>query len=113
MAEVSTPGRTSRPMEDEEEMTTQHTPDVNGTAMKLERANQAYKAYAGLQDKPTKGEVLAWYFYELCSYFIHTVLIPIVFPLIISQVVSSPLQSVDEWIKNDKGLLCKQKEVQL
>ncbi|BBH02773.1 hypothetical protein Prudu_013448 [Prunus dulcis] len=72
------------------------TPDVHGAAMKIQRARDVYKAYAGVEEKPNKVEVLSWYFYELCSYFILTVLIPIVFPLIISQVANGSLASVEE-----------------
>ncbi|KAM1282478.1 hypothetical protein ACFX2I_022918 [Malus domestica] len=62
------------------------TPDVHGAGMKIERARDAYKVYAGFEEKPNKVEILSWYFYELCSHFIHLVLIPIVFPLIITQI---------------------------
>ncbi|KAG6383087.1 hypothetical protein SASPL_157172 [Salvia splendens] len=63
------------------------TPDSHNVA-----AQDMYKAGggAGVEEKPSKPEVLGWYMYGLCSYFVHTVLIPIVFPLIISQTVSDP-----------------------
>lgn len=88
------------------------TPDVHGAAMKIQRARDVYKAYAGVEEKPNKVEVLSWYFYELCSYFILTVLIPIVFPLIISQVANGSLASVEGGF-SDKGFVCKQKEIKL
>ncbi|KAH0974609.1 hypothetical protein GBA52_016508 [Prunus armeniaca] len=88
------------------------TPDVHGAGMKIQRARDVYKAYAGVEEKPNKVEVLSWYFYELCSYFILTVLIPIVFPLIISQVANGPLASVEGGF-SDKGFVCKQKEIRL
>ncbi|PQQ18621.1 hypothetical protein Pyn_03656 [Prunus yedoensis var. nudiflora] len=78
------------------------TPDVHGVAMKIQRASDAYMAYAEVEEKPNKVEVLSWYFYEFCSYFILTVLIPIVFPLIISQVANGSLASVEGGF-SDKG----------
>ncbi|BFG30867.1 hypothetical protein CerSpe_171410 [Prunus speciosa] len=88
------------------------TPDVHGVAMKIQRASDAYMAYAEVEEKPNKVEVLSWYFYEFCSYFILTVLIPIVFPLIISQVANGSLASVEGGF-SDKGFVCKQKEIKL
>ncbi|PQP95274.1 hypothetical protein Pyn_23388 [Prunus yedoensis var. nudiflora] len=88
------------------------TPDVHGVAMKIQRASDAYMAYAEVEEKPNKVEVLSWYFYEFCSYFILTVLIPIVFPLIISQVANGSLASVEGGFI-DKGFVCKQKEIKL
>lgn len=89
------------------------TPDVHGAAMEIQRARDAYIAYAEVEEKPNKVEILSWYFYELCSYFIHTVLIPIVFPLIISRVANGPLASVEGGGFSDKGFFCKQKEIKL
>ncbi|KAA8521223.1 hypothetical protein F0562_011940 [Nyssa sinensis] len=107
-----TPGRMSASAEDEEEAAVD-TPDVHGVGMKIQRAEEAYKAYAGFEDKPTKGEVFGWCLYDLCSYFIHTVLIPIVFPLIISQIMSMPQEPAQGWKTSYKGLPCRQKEMQL
>ncbi|KAG8375160.1 hypothetical protein BUALT_Bualt10G0071500 [Buddleja alternifolia] len=89
------------------------TPDAHNVAMKIQRAREVYKAYGGIEDKPTKGEILVWYLYGLCSYFVHTVLIPIVFPLIISQTVPSPPEPRNGWLKSHKDLKCKQNEMQL
>ncbi|KAL3844439.1 hypothetical protein ACJIZ3_001842 [Penstemon smallii] len=89
------------------------TPDVHNVAMKIQRAQEVYKTYGGIEDKPTKGEVLVWYLYELCSYFVHTVLIPIVFPLIISQTVSYLPEPRQGWLRSYKDLKCKQTEMQL
>lgn len=75
--------RRPRAMEDEEDISRQ---DVH----KLQKAvdEDDYRGYGGddQEIKPTKSEVFGWYLYGImCSYFIHTVLIPIVFPLIVSQ----------------------------
>ncbi|CAM8891266.1 unnamed protein product [Rhodiola kirilowii] len=99
----------------------QMTPQDAGE--KLARAREVYKAYAGVEDKPSRGEVLGWYFYELCSYFIHTVLLPIVFPLIISQAVADPgkmltataaaLADTRALAISDMGYQCKHRQMQL
>lgn len=93
------------------------TPDVHSAGLKIKRAGDAYEAYAGLEEKPTKVEVFGWCFYGLCSYFIHTVLIPIVFPLIISQIASKwPDDNVKlptELKMIDKGVVCSHKEALL
>lgn len=34
------------------------------------------------QKKPTTAGIWFWYLYELCSYFVHTFLVPIVFSLL-------------------------------
>ncbi|KAL9177388.1 hypothetical protein ABFS82_01G055200 [Erythranthe guttata] len=90
------------------------TPDVRNVGMKIKRAQEMHKAYGGgIEDKPSKGEVMTWYLYGLCSYFVHTVLIPIVFPLIISQTVPYPPEPPQGWLTSYKGLKCKQSEMQL
>lgn len=93
----------------EEEVTDLETPDVHSVSMKLERAKEVYREYGGIQDKPTKGEVTVWCFYGLCSYFLHTVLIPILFPLIISQIFKAP-EPLQGWEKSFEGLSCTKKE---
>lgn len=93
--------------------TDKDAPDVHGESKKIQRAVEDYTAYGGIQDKPTKGEVMLWYLYGLCSYFVHTVLIPIVFPLIISQTVSPPPPPRQGWLMSYKGLKCKQSEMLL
>ncbi|XAR70705.1 hypothetical protein NMG60_11027656 [Bertholletia excelsa] len=105
-----TPGLSSRSME---EGTDGATPDVNGVGMKFQRAQEAYKVCAGVQDKPTKVEVVGWFFYGLCSYSIHTVLVPIVFPIIISQIFPDLPMPKQGWEKTSMGLACKKKEMQL
>lgn len=92
------------------------TPDVHGAGMKIERARDAYKIYAGFEEKPNKVEILSWYFYELCSHFIHLVLIPIVFPLIITQIGDAARDSGSRegLARKYKGVdACTQKETVL
>ncbi|CAA2976296.1 major facilitator superfamily domain-containing [Olea europaea subsp. europaea] len=99
-------------MEEHEEVMA--TPDVHRVAMEIKRAEENYQKYAAnLEEKPSKGEVLCWYLYGLCSYFVHTVLIPIVFPLIISQTVSTPHEPQQGWLKSYRDLNCRKNEMQL
>lgn len=89
------------------------SPDMHNTAMKILRAREAYKSYEVEQEKPTKIEVLGWYLYEFCSYFVQTVLIPLVFPLIISQLQQLSQDTASDWANNHHGLSCSDKEITL
>lgn len=110
----------------------QHTPDIetvqetrpspgpgNGMAVvdvskregKGARSKEIYMAYTRDEDKPGGLEVWGWYSYGFCSYFILSVLVPVVFPLLISQVVPDPPGVVKEGFVNSKGLFCRRKEV--
>lgn len=103
-----------RPLRDNEEDDIVNTPDVQSMAMKMERAEKAYMVYEEQEGgNPAGLEVWGWYLYEFCSYFVHSVLIPIVFPLIISQVVSKPPEPAQGWSKNSRGFVCTQKEMKL
>lgn len=95
----------------EEDIASYSTPDVHSASMKIQRAREAYKEYAGHEEKPQKVEVLSWYFYELCSHFILTVLVPIVFPLILTQIVKLP-ESWDD-LSTKSGATCTHKEINL
>ncbi|KAI3727978.1 hypothetical protein L6452_16602 [Arctium lappa] len=107
MAAAATPRR-PRSVEDDEDS---HSLDLKIVGVKSESESEDYEEY---EDKPTKGEVMGWCFYELCSYFTHTVLLTIVFPLIISQTFSSePPEPARGWYKNGKGLDCTKKETVL
>ncbi|KAH6759843.1 hypothetical protein C2S51_016792 [Perilla frutescens var. frutescens] len=86
------------------------TPDVHSVTMKIQRAREVYGV---IEEKPTNVEVLLWYLYELCSYFVHTVLIPIVFPLIISQTVSDPPEPQQGWFRSFKDLNCSKNQMQI
>ncbi|KAL4570435.1 hypothetical protein LXL04_026087 [Taraxacum kok-saghyz] len=79
---------------------------------KSDSGSEEYEEYD--EDKPEKGEVIGWCFYELCSYFTHTVLLTIVFPLIISQTLSGePPVPARGWYTNLKGFHCTKKETLL
>lgn len=65
-------------------------------------------------EKPSRFEVWGWYIYEFCSYFVQTILIPVVFPLLISQLQQLPIDgTLQEWDKNHQGMDCAQKEILL
>ena len=88
-------------------------PDVHNVGEKMRQASDAYKHFAGIEAQPLKMEIILWYVYGLCSYFIHTVLLPIVFPLIISQMVSLPPPPEQGWTQSSKGMYCRGQELQL
>lgn len=69
----------------EQEMT---TPDILGNPEQLEKVRDAYKEHAKVEDPPTMAELIGWYLYGLSTYFIQTVLVPVLFPLIVAQVAS-------------------------
>ncbi|XP_022733981.1 uncharacterized protein LOC111287596 [Durio zibethinus] len=99
--------------ESNEQEMNRSTSDVRDISMKMERARETYRTYSRLERKPTRQELWAWYAYEMCSYFVHTVLIPIVFSLVISQIVKLPSEPLRGWSKSAKGLTCKINEMQL
>lgn len=89
------------------------TTDLHNRAVKILRAREAYNGYEEVGEKPSRFEVLGWYLYEFCFYFVQTVLVPVVFPLIISQLQNLPTQSLQEWNKTHPGSHCSQKEFHL
>lgn len=89
------------------------TPDFHSTAAKLERAKEVYRAYEGHGERPTIAEILGWCFYELCSFFVLALLIPVVFPLIISQISGPPTAPPQGWFKSFRGFDCSSREMQL
>ncbi|KAI4327997.1 hypothetical protein L6164_020397 [Bauhinia variegata] len=88
---------------------TQSAPEVKSRA----RSGEAHKGYEEMQDRPSRIEVFGWCLYEFCSYFIQTLLIPVVFPLIISQLQQLPSDPVQDWLKDHQGLTCGEKEITL
>lgn len=80
-------------------------PDVYNTGAKIERAEDTYRVYAGLVDRPSRGEIWVWYLYGLCSYFVLTTLLPVIFPLIIGYIVK-PQEPSQGWSKTRKGFVC-------
>ncbi|RHN41746.1 hypothetical protein MtrunA17_Chr8g0369331 [Medicago truncatula] len=64
-------------------------------------------------EKPSRYEVWGWYLYEFCSYFVQTVVIPVLFPLIISQLQILPTDPVPDWQNSHHGMICSDKEIHL
>ncbi|KAI9125405.1 hypothetical protein K1719_004021 [Acacia pycnantha] len=78
------------------------------------RSRDDYGGYQVIQDKPSKFEVMGSYLYELCSYFIQTLVIPVVFPLIISQLqhlTSDKDHVLRDWRLHHPQLACSDKEI--
>ncbi|XP_015963213.1 uncharacterized protein LOC107487133 [Arachis duranensis] len=99
-------------------------PDLQNSAMKILRARDGYNnsnntnnnngsSYEEVGEKPSRFEVFGWYLYEFCFYFVQTVVVPILFPLIISQLQHLPTNSLQQWNKNHQDLHCSQKELHL
>ncbi|KAK3435270.1 hypothetical protein EUGRSUZ_D02621 [Eucalyptus grandis] len=88
-------------------------PDVHDTGMKIERAREVYAEHLSIEEKPSKVEVYSWYLYGLCSYFIQTVLVPIVFPLLISQIFKRVPPPTQGWYRSFRGLACDKNEMTL
>lgn len=110
----NTQGPVHAPESNESEIIDRSTFDAGDTSMKLEGANkEAYSTYSRVEHKPTRQEIWPWYAYELCSYFVHTVLIPVVFSLIIGQIVDEPTEPLRGWSESAKGLACKINEMKL
>ncbi|XP_076906578.1 uncharacterized protein LOC143562732 [Bidens hawaiensis] len=104
--------RRPRSMEDDESVNSVDIKVTESAQVKSEIESEDDEEY--YEDKPTKGEVMSWWFYELCSYFMHTVLLTIVFPLIISQSFGDePPEPAQGWYKNGKGFRCTKKETVL
>ncbi|KAM0000618.1 hypothetical protein Hdeb2414_s0020g00562361 [Helianthus debilis subsp. tardiflorus] len=104
--------RRPRSMEDDE---SGHSVDLKAMETVQAKSETEDDEEEYFEDKPSKGEVMGWCFYELCSYFTHTVLLTIVFPLIISQSFGSepPQPAAGGLYKNGKGFHCTKKETDL
>ncbi|XP_021968804.2 uncharacterized protein LOC110863852 [Helianthus annuus] len=107
--------RRPRSMEDDESGHSVDLKAMETVQAKSETENDEDDEEEYFEDKPSKGEVMGWCFYELCSYFTHTVLLTIVFPLIISQSFGSqpPQPAAGGLYKNGKGFHCTKKETDL
>ncbi|KAK7386806.1 hypothetical protein VNO78_27142 [Psophocarpus tetragonolobus] len=103
------------------EVTSEGVAPQNGNSMqtrsvrssKMSGEANSYSSYEEMGDEPSSFEVWGWYLYEFCSYFVQTVLIPVVFPLIISQLQHLPKDPVQEWFKNHPARDCAVKEINL
>lgn len=103
---------TDRHVESLSKPTEEVVPDVHNTGAKIERAGDAYRLYAGLVDMPSKGEIWVWYLYSLCSYFVLTTLLPVIFPLIIGYIVK-PEEPRQGWSKTRRGFVCGLDEMEV
>ncbi|CAN0910182.1 hypothetical protein LINGRAHAP2_LOCUS26150 [Linum grandiflorum] len=95
--------------------TTAAPPDVHDTASKLQRAMEDYAGGDDVMvmEKPSSVEVWIWYLYELCSYFLHSALLPIVFPLMISQIHGPPAEPDGGWTVSRRNVTCRSDEIKL
>ncbi|KAJ0968020.1 hypothetical protein J5N97_024937 [Dioscorea zingiberensis] len=89
------------------------TPDIHGVPEQLERARKAYKDHAMMEDPPTNAELIGWYLYGLCTYFIQTVLVPVLFPLIITQVASPTAGVSPSLTQTSRNIQCAKQEMLL
>ncbi|PWA52621.1 major facilitator superfamily domain-containing protein [Artemisia annua] len=106
---VTAAPRRPRSIEDDEG---RHSADVKSMDI-VEMSETESEGNEENEDKPSQGEVISWCFYELCSYFTHTVLLTIVFPLIISQTFKEPPEPARGWFENRNGFHCTKKETVL
>ncbi|KAG4940960.1 hypothetical protein JHK87_044831 [Glycine soja] len=84
------------------------------SSMKISKSGEVYSYdYEETGDEPSRFEVWGWYLYEFCSYFVQTVLIPVVLPLMISQLQNLPMDPVRVWFKSHQGRACAAKEINL
>lgn len=86
---------------------------AGASAKKTSKSSSRENSYSGIGEEASKYEVWGWYLYEFCSYFVQTVLIPILFPLIIIQLQKLPTDPILEWQQNHQGMVCAEKEVHL
>lgn len=69
---------------------------ANEAAAERARAPKNREAYGGgahlgaaaaaeMEEPPTRPEVVGWYVYGLCTYFVQVFLLPVLFPLMVAQ----------------------------
>lgn len=69
--------------------------------------------HAKLEDPPRElGQLIGWFVYGLCSYFVHTVLIPILFPLLIIE-RAAPTSDLTPPAHTSRGVACSPEELNL
>lgn len=92
----------------------ENTPENGRGVVKSVGGGEGYNGYQVMQqNKPSRLEVMGWYLYEFCSYFVITVLIPVVFPLIISQLQQLPSDPLHDWVSGHPTLTCADNEIRL
>ncbi|XP_078173726.1 uncharacterized protein LOC144567458 [Carex rostrata] len=65
------------------------------------------------EDPPSPLELAGWYIYGFCSYFVMTVLLPVLFPLLITQVAFPPTDLSSAAVLSLRGHSCSQREMAL
>ncbi|KAJ3690912.1 hypothetical protein LUZ61_020076 [Rhynchospora tenuis] len=65
------------------------------------------------EDPPSPLELAGWYIYGFCSYFVMTVLLPVLFPLLITQVAFPPSDLTSATMISLRGHSCSQREMAL
>ncbi|KAJ3672586.1 hypothetical protein LUZ60_007307 [Juncus effusus] len=65
------------------------------------------------EDPPSPLELAGWYIYSFCSYFVLTVLVPVLFPLIITQIAFPASDLSSSAVLSIKGHSCSQREMAL
>jgi hypothetical protein len=65
------------------------------------------------EDPPSPIELAGWYIYGFCSYFVMTVLLPVLFPLLITQVAFPPSDLSASAVLSLRGHTCSQREMAL
>ncbi|KAK7263551.1 hypothetical protein RJT34_31143 [Clitoria ternatea] len=81
--------------------------------MQAGRSRDTKNSYEETGEEPSRFDVWGWYLYEFCSYFVQTVLIPLVFPLIISQLQHLPFDPIQDWNNNHPAMSCAGKQILL
>ncbi|KAJ0968048.1 hypothetical protein J5N97_024965 [Dioscorea zingiberensis] len=91
------------------------TPDIHGVPEQLERARKAYKDHAndGGSSYKTQSSSDGKFLYGLCTYFIQTVLVPVLFPLIITQVASPTAGVSPSLTQTSRNIQCAKQEMLL
>ncbi|OAY68513.1 hypothetical protein ACMD2_04437 [Ananas comosus] len=65
------------------------------------------------EDPPARIELVGWYAYAVCSFFVLAVLVPVLFPLIIAQIASSSDSPSTTATTTMRGVSCSAKEMAL
>ncbi|KAK8516447.1 hypothetical protein V6N13_097734 [Hibiscus sabdariffa] len=107
--EIQSNQETVHAHEPNDEETSGPASNVGDIPMKMESSTETSRPC------PTTGEIWGWYVYELCSYFVHTALVPMVFSLIIGKIVNLPSEPPRGWNTSGKISTCRiyENEVQL
>lgn len=77
------------------------------------RTSTATSPPHSLEEKPSRVEVWGWNLYGWCTYLVEMTLLPVVFPLIISQVVDQPPEPPQGWGKSTRGFSCRTNEMRV